>query len=311
MLRCFRHWISTTSLAVAVIAVCSLAGPNDAPAAEPQAEQQPAKPGTKGQRLATAGHSFLMFVPAILSDIAEQAGIENHQQVARQGIGGSYVYQHWDRPAEQNSIKQALEAAQVDVLTLSPIYLPDDGIENFARLALKHNPEVQVAVQEFWLPFDVYDKNYKKKRPTAVDRNARTAAEIRAQHAGYFKDMDEHVRSLNKELGKRVVCVVPAGQAVVLLREKIIAGEAPGLKEQNDLFRDAIGHPTAPLQALVAYCHFATIYRRSPVGLAVPKVLSGREDSAQTAALNKLLQQLAWQAVCEHPLSGGMLAKQP
>ena len=46
----------------------------------------------------------------------------------------------------------------MDVLTLSPIYLPDDGIEKFVNLAVKHNPKVRVFVQENWLPCDIYDK---------------------------------------------------------------------------------------------------------------------------------------------------------
>jgi len=44
--------------------------------------------------------------------------------------------------------------------------------------------------------------------------------------------MDEHVVAVNKKLGKQVVFVVPVGQAVIALREKIVAGKAPGLKSQ-------------------------------------------------------------------------------
>lgn len=257
-----------------------------------------------GQRVASAGHSFHMFVPAILSDIAEKAGIEDHAQVARQGIGGSYVHQHWDVPDEDNSIKKALKAGMVDVLALSPIYLPDDGIENFARLALKHNPDTRITIQEFWLPYDVYAKDFKKNRPEPVDRNARTVKQMKDLHAEYFADMDRHVRELNKTFGKQSLSVVPAGQAVILLREKIINGEAPGLTEQEDLFRDAIGHPHPPLRVLVAYCYYSVIYRRSPVGLPVPDDLRRSRNRQNLDELNRLLQELAWQAVCEHPLSG-------
>jgi hypothetical protein len=85
--------------------------------------------------------------------------------------------------------------------------------------------------------------------------------------------MDNHVRALNEALGKQVIFVVPVGQAVIALREKIIAGQAPGLKKQADLFTDAIGHAHPPLQVLAAYCHFAVIYRRGPVGLPLPALL--------------------------------------
>jgi hypothetical protein len=131
-----------------------------------------------------------------------------------------------------------------------------------------------------------------------------TVEEIRSLHADYFKSIDQHVQQLNKRSGKQVLYVIPAGQAAILLREKIIAGEAPGLKEQNDLFRDAIGHPTPPLRALVAYCHFAVVYRSSPVGLPLPTILKGGKNRDKNAVLNRLLQELAWQAVRQHPPSG-------
>jgi hypothetical protein len=54
--------------------------------------------------------------------------------------------------------KAALTAGKVDVLTLSPIWLPDEGIGNFAKLAFEHNPNVRVTVQEYWLPADRYDR---------------------------------------------------------------------------------------------------------------------------------------------------------
>jgi hypothetical protein len=251
-----------------------------------------------GQRVFTCGHSFHVFVPGILSDMAKKAGIKDHVGVGLSAIGGSRVIQHWNVPDEKNKAKEALRSGKVDVLTLSPIHLPDDGIEKLATLAFEHNPKIRVTVQEFWLPFDIYDTTF-KQRPPKVDHNALTAAELRKLHEPYFKSMDAHVRELNKKLGKDVLHVVPVGQAVIALREKIIAGQAPGLKTQEDLFTDAIGHAKPPLQALVAYCHFAVIYRRTPVGLPKPAVLAKADDK-----LNRLLQELAWDAVIQHPLSG-------
>lgn len=260
-----------------------------------------------GLRIFSAGHSFHVFMPGILKELAKSGGIEAHTQVGVQSIGGSRVIQHWDLPEGKNQIKPALATGKIDVLTLSPIYLPDQGIENLVRLALEHNGETRILLQEFWLPFDVYAPNYQKERPRQVDRNARTADELRKESEPYFESIEGHVRELNKKVGKEAVFVVPVGQAAIALREKIIAGAAPGIKQQNDLFTDAIGHATAPLQALTAYCHYAVIYRRSPVGLAVPNVIKGMKgelgDETKTK-LNRLLQELAWDAVSEHPLAG-------
>jgi hypothetical protein len=224
--------------AVAVFAPANLLGTPRTQAQDKQ-PQPAARSPVEGQRVFSAGHSFHVFVPSILSDMARAAGIKDHTMVGLSGIGGSRVIQHWDVADDKFKAKESLRSGKVDVLTLSPIHLPDEGIENFARLAFEHNPKVRVTVQEFWLPFDIYDTTF-KQRPAKVDHNAPTGDELRRLHAPYFQSMDEHVTELNKKLGQAVLYVVPVGQAVIALREKIIAGEARGLKQQEDLFTDAI-----------------------------------------------------------------------
>ncbi len=80
----------------------------------------------------------------------------------------------------------------------------------------------------------------------------------------------------------------------------------PGLKEQNDLFTDALGHAKAPLAALVAYCYYGLIYEKSPVGLPVPAILATAKEGEK---LNRLLQEIAWEAVTAHPQSGVVASK--
>jgi hypothetical protein len=255
----------------------------------------------KGQRVITAGHSFHVWMPGILKELAASAKIEGHEQVALSSIGGSRVIQHWDVADDKNKIKPVLIEGKADVLTLSPIYLPDEGIANFVKLGLEHNPALRITVQEFWLPYDDQALWTTRAKDTVIDPDKKTIEELRAAHAPYFASMDELVISLNKEVGKQAVLVVPVGQAVLALREKIVKGEAPGLTKQSELFRDPLGHPNGQIQALSAYCHFAVIYRRSPVGLPVPAVLSKVPEAEK---LNPLLQELAWAAVTAHPLSG-------
>lgn len=324
----------------------------------------------KGQRVYFSGHSFHYFMPPILADIANKAGIKEHTQVGLSAIGGSRVYQHWYAPqtvvaknvealtlpadtlpvmntlafpkegklfvqtadgdveiaytgktltsftgcsggkgtvkagarvgAPSNPLKEALKQAKVDVFTMAPIYLPDEGIEKFVKLAVEKNPKIRIFVQENWLPWDHYDPSFKGPAKK-VDHNAPTIEELRKLHAPYFKSIDEHVVELNKKYNTGAVHVAPVGQAVIALREKILAGAAPGLKEQNDLFTDPIGHARPPLQALVAYCYYGLIYQKSPVGLPVPAVLA-KADQAER--LNALLQQIAWEAVTAHAQSG-------
>ena len=268
----------------------------------PTIAETPAQ-STKGLRVLTAGHSFHVWMPAMLAEMAEKAGITGHEKVALSSIGGSQVIQHWNVPDDKNQIKPALIASKADVLTLSPIYLPDEGIENFVKLGLEHNPDLRITVQEFWLPFDeqaLWASRSKSEKPV-VDRNAKTIAQLRDEHASYFKAMDDLVRALNAKYGKTAVFVVPAGQAVLALREKVIKGEVPGVAKQSELFTDPIGHPREHIRVLATYCHFAVIYGRSPVGQPVPSAIAKLPEAEK---LNGLLQQIAWEAVTQHPLSG-------
>jgi len=274
-----------------------------APAEVGPSDTQPA-PIDRGQRVFTCGHSFHVFVYKILDEMAKSDGIKDHESVGISRIGGSRVIQHWDVPDAKNEAKAALIAGKVDVLTLSPIWLPDEGIENFAKLGLEHNPNLRVTVQEYWLPNDTYHPVYPLENRLKIDHNATKIDELRKQQALYDHDLVEYVRAINQRLGKEAVFIVPVGQATAALREKIVAGEAPGLKVQWDLFRDNWGHPQPPLQVLDGYCHFAVIYRRTPVGLPLPPELERDEKLTDKDELNHLLQELAWDAVTHHPLSG-------
>jgi len=45
---------------------------------------------------------------------------------------------------------------------------------------LSVHPKVRITVQEFWLPFDIYDVTF-KERPKKVDHNAPTGAELKGE----------------------------------------------------------------------------------------------------------------------------------
>jgi hypothetical protein len=101
-----------------------------------------------------------------------------------------------------------------------------------------------------------------------------------------------------------VVFLVPVGSAVLGLREKVVKGEVPGVAKQSELFRDEIGHGTPVIAVLTAYCHYAVIYQRSPVGLPTPAALKAANLGDGTDKVNRLLQELAWEAVLAEPASG-------
>lgn len=230
-------------------------------------EVQP--PITTGQRVATCGHSFHVFTYRQVEQIATSAGLK-HQLAGLSSIGGSTVQKHWDVPDEKSAVKQVLKAGGADVLTLSPIWLPDEAIEQFVKLGIEHNPALRITVQEYWMPNDEYEPVYPLQTRKKVDHNATDLTKLRDATLRYAKDVEDYVKGINQRLGKDAVLIVPVGMAAVTLREKIVKGEASGLKQQAELFRDNWGHAMLPLQLLSSYCHFAVIYRKSPVGCRFP-----------------------------------------
>ncbi len=274
----------------------------------------------QGLKVLYTGHSFhAMFVPQCVESIAKAAGISGHQTVGVSLIGGSKVIQHWDLSDETHQAKEILMKGGVDVMTMAPMTKPDPGIEKFTELALQHNPNIRLVVQEIWLPYDRlggFTEEEQKYARTWVDAptadpgekkkftgnfNIPTAEQIRQLHAPFFKTMDDSIEKMNQTRGKPVLFVAPAGQAVIALREKVIEGKVPLIQKQSDLFVDALGHGTEVLQVLVSYCNFAVIYRRSPIGLPVHERLLKKYNNPE---LNRLLQEIAWDAVIHHPLSG-------
>ena len=254
-----------------------------------------------GLKVLSAGHSFHVWMPPLVVEMAKAAGIQGHEQLAISSIGGSKVIQHWDLPLEKNKAKPILEAGQADLFTMAPTFLPDPGIENFTKLGLEHNPKLRLTLQQNWVPFEDPEIWISKSKPKSIDRDVLTMAQLRAKNEPYFKLIEDHVKEINQRIPAAKIAIVPIGAAVLALRDKVIKGEAPGIRTQNELFTDALGHPGPQIRVLSAYCHFSVIYRRSPVGLPVVSQLSKLPEAEK---LNRLLQEIAWKAVTGHPMSG-------
>jgi hypothetical protein len=245
-----------------------------------------------------------MMIPGPLAEIAKSAGIKDHAVAGTQGLGGSRTIQIWNLPEEKCKMKEVIRTGKVDVLTLSPhIMLPDPGIDNFVELCLTSNADSRILVQASWMPYDDWEKN--KSGFKNDDRNNAKIEDLRKIYEPFDKNLHDQVETLNKQYQEKhkrpVVFLVPVGQAVMNLREKVVAGKVPGIEKQADLFTDPIGHCKAPVSILNAYCHYAVIYKQSPVGLPVPTILK-KTDKAEE--LNKILQETAWEAVKKDSASG-------
>ena len=261
---------------------------------------QAAKPDD-GQTSATTrvfytGHSFHMFVPARIDQLVKLAGITDYKLAGSQGIGGSKVIQHWDKPDGENRAKPALETGDVDVFTMAAhLLVPDPGIDNFAELGLKHNPKLRLLVQGSWYPFDVASPEKRVKDNST--RDGAQIADLQAAVDEWRTRLEAQADALNKKYDRQAVFIVPVGDAVVKLRQMIVDGKFPGLSKQSELFRDPIGHGNGHVMALAAYCNYAAIFGRSPEGL---KLNEPGVDDAQHA----ILQRIAWETVSGYSHSG-------
>ncbi|HUR55842.1 MAG TPA: hypothetical protein VMZ71_17020 [Gemmataceae bacterium] len=271
----------------------------------PSAAQPVAAP--KGQRVFVTGHSFHMPMVDAFDQISKAAKIDGHKLAGRQSLGGSTVAQHWNLTDDKDQARKAIKTGTVDVLTTSPNRgIPDDGLDKFAALLAEHNPAGRVTIQASWYPNDgpaTDGKGFKN-----AQRDDATPAALRKAWEPWVQRMRDQAKAINDKHKREMVVVVPVGDAVIRLRERITKGEVPGFAKQSELFTDDLGHARAPVGVLTAYCHFAVIYGRTPVGLPMPESLK-RILGADAEKMNKLLQELAWDAVLAEPSSGVKVEK--
>ena len=263
-------------------------------------------PPPAGQNVFICGHSFHVPTADPLSEIAATAGIKDHKLVGKQIIGGSRVIQHWTQPDDKDKVRKAVRAGGLDVLTLaSHIQIPDEGIDKFADLLVEHDPKARLLVQASWPAFDMMTLTGRPEKFTNADRDATDLVALRAAYDTYLVKLRDQLAAVNRrhreKLGRDVAFVIPAGHAVLALREKVKKGEADGVAKQADLFRDPIGHGKEPVIYIAAYCVYATIYCRSPVGLPAP---AGLTKAGASAKFVRQLQETAWDAVTHEPMSG-------
>lgn len=245
-------------------------------------------------RVFYTGHSFHMFVVGRVAQMAKAGDVKAYQPAGSQGLGGSRVEQHWNLADEKNQAKKILEKGGADIFTMAPnVKMPDVGIDNFVELGLKHNPKMRFLVQESWVPGDYLDKRVGKND----ERDQVNLAKLKTDQEKWRGQMETQAKALNEKAGREAVCIVPAGDAIVKLRELVAGGKAPGIAKQSDLFTDPIGHGKGAVTLLTSYCNYACITGRSPVGLKL-------DDKSIDPELNTLLQKIAWDTVTGYPMSG-------
>ena len=281
-------------------------------AAVAQAQTAPIE---KGQRVYHAGHSFSIFTIQPLELLATEAGFEAHTTQGRSMIGNSTPMQHWNASEERSTVKPTLRAGDVDVLILAAHRrMPEEGIDLFADLAAEHNPNVRLLIYSSW---SAWDGRSNGAGFSNEDRDQVTTEEIdgwiESRKTDYLKRMRAQLRGINERHNRDMAFIIDVGNAVYALRKEVIKGNVPGISKQSQLFSDSMGHSGSIVAAVADYATFATVYRKSPVGMsAVETMPAGRRSRAFTPTLSpedntklhKLLQEVALEAVLAEPMSG-------
>jgi hypothetical protein len=270
-----------------------------------------------GLRVFYASHSLMWDMPPVLAHEVEAYGIKGHTIVGHQRIGVSRTIQHWNMAEAKNEAKKALKEGKVDVFVTSCLVHPDEGITNFVKLGLEHNPNMTFLMQISWPGLgytdnEEFNKNKggfpfgKKGTMFGTPADNKPPEELAKINVIDIKNAEAQAKKLNEEFGKgkTVVFLVPTAQAHNALRTLIYKKEMPGMTDQTEVFKDPIGHPTSPVVALNAYLHFAVLYKRSPVGLPMPSILKNAKKPQWDEKMNLRLQELAWELVTKYPPSG-------
>ena len=246
-------------------------------AAEPNPE---AKKPPAGLRVMFNGNSWFIFVPWGVADQVKAAEIQGHKEV---------------KAAKPNDFS-LIEAGEVDVYANGVHWWtePIKDAEKIVGPGLKANPNFRAYYHAAWLVGDGRAKDIKTKADYDDTKLADLQAALDKTRTGVEAKADE----LNKKYGKPVVFLVPVGDATVKLRALVLEGKYPGVTKQSELWSDAMPHAGSHVSALSGYCHFAAIYRTSPVGL---KISRWKELTDEQHAI---LQKLAWETVSKYPYAG-------
>jgi hypothetical protein len=182
-----------------------------------------------------------------------------------------------------------MKKGEVDVwLTTDAAWAEKPDLKEFGTAGLAGNPNFRLYQQARFLVEKVEERDNSK------------IADVQAALDKQRKRLEVRVDAINKEIGKPVVFIVPVGDAIVKLREMVVDGKFPGVTKQSELFMSGYKgalHAEKHVNLLTAYCNYAAIYQKSPVGLKL-------EMKDITEEQHAILQKLAWETVSQYPHAG-------
>lgn len=205
--------------------------------------------------------------------------------------------------------QQAFTNYQWDAISLQPFDRLLEGdptsdldmVNNYINLAKTNSPNVQ---------FYLYSRYPRTPGDVAPTNNVLTAASWNTiwnttyvndwggnpETKDFFEKLIVRVRATST-IAKPVL-MVPCGDVMKALNDKMAAGQIPGYTKIWQVYADGI-HMNNIGSYILACTYYATLYKDSPVGIGVPS-----QYGSISSALATTIQQTVWEVVSTHPSAG-------
>ena len=166
-------------------------------------------------------------------------------------------------------------------------------VDSFYQYATLYNPDIKVHISELWhcLLSDT---------PTGCDYDE-DSNPWRQRLDDDLPMWESAVDFINDKYSPTFpVRLIPSGQALAALYDSIDAGVLPGISSIDQVFEDRI-HGNDTIRYLVACVNYASLTRRSPIGLSHElKNWWGGDFGVIPVNMAKTLQNIAWETVCNY-----------
>lgn len=213
-------------------------------------------------------------------------------------------------------VQKALAEYEWDALTLQPFdrlldRQKDDASKHesdlptairYIELARKKSPNVQVYIYSRWPRRDTVDGKMNTKEWKPYDYQAKWLRPYNDRWDGtnetkaYFELLTQKLNERLPDLPKPVK-IIPVGDVLFELDVQAKAGNVPGIKSVEELFRDTIHFNTTGAY-VAAVTFYATLFNDDPTGLPT----TGYGDISPELA--KAIQGAAWKVVSARAAGG-------
>jgi len=241
------------------------------------------------------------------ADIVETQ-LDESQPWGRHVIPGAPLDWIWDHPdsgfqeSPYGYYPQALTEYGWDFVSLQPFdrKLESDlpSITRYVELAREQNPDVQVLIHGRWPGRDEGDTDYSALWERTYTGDWDDTFETR----DYLETLTQAVK--DADLGIRDPILVPIGEVMYQLDQKMKRGEIEGYSNVFDLYKDGV-HLNAEGQYLTTMTYLAVMYDMHP------ETIDGGAIAPLSPATKQAFDDTIWQVVQQLPTPTAAVAPTP